>query len=523
MMTFNPEIQGNQFMPGTAAYTQANDLYATSTYGEEHDMNPGAILQPTSIEDIQNVVKYANSTGKPIAIRSGGHQYSGASSTGPNGIQLDLKPTFRQRKLDLQLIRDTINDKVYIKSSVSWTLSEFYDFLVDNEVFLPTGQCATVCLGGHVQTGGYGMLARSFGLLGDYIVELEIVDYSGNVVKITKETHPDLFYGFLGGSPGNMGVLTHFKVEVQEDRKYQGSKGLWMAFPYKPDTLKYLLDILVEKGEDPNLERSYDFNVNVLSRQTNLLDLFPGPESELKENLPNEIHDGKDHIADLFKFKYALIVVYAQWVNFGTDTYSPDLFDRIRSIPHFLKFGKETPEGYPMSKITSWWLFRSPREFPHPYVKRTQTTKSTTLSIDGWSDWFSGRIDEVLSEEDNGLWVSSQLQAMGGTNSMFWKNANNGTAYSWRDATLAGTWDIFYQDTQNKADEWQAENDKGSLIHFSKDDRRLLWGSYGDWDMKNVWQYYYDPKTYQKLQQIRKQADPKGIFTANPFCVEAAK
>ncbi|KAH8702786.1 hypothetical protein GQ44DRAFT_778467 [Phaeosphaeriaceae sp. PMI808] len=134
-MSIDSGFQGNQFSPGTAAYARANNLYATSTYGEERDMNPGQILQPTSIEDIRNAINHANRHGKPVAIRSGGHQYSGACSTGPNGIQLDLKPTFRRPKLDLQLIRDTHNDKVYIRSSVSWTLSEFYDFLLDNGVF----------------------------------------------------------------------------------------------------------------------------------------------------------------------------------------------------------------------------------------------------------------------------------------------------------------------------------------------------------------------------------------------------
>lgn len=523
-MNIDIGFQGNQFTPGTAAYERANKLYATTTYGVERDLNPGEILQPTGIEDIQNAVKYANHSGKSIAVRSGGHQYSGASSTGPDGVQLDLKPTFRRPKLDLQLIRDTVNDKVFIRSSVSWTLSEFYDFLLDNSVFVPTGQCATVCLGGHVQTGGYGMLARSFGLLGDYIVELEIVDHKGDVVKVTKATHPDLFYGFLGGSPGNLGVLTHFTVEVQEDRKHQDSKGLWKAFFYREDTLKALLDILVEKGQDPSFERNYDLTINVVSRQANLLDLFPGSESELKELLPNEVHDGGKNLADLLKFKYALIVVYAQWVNFGKDVYSPDLFNRIQNVPSFLPpFGKETPQGYPMSQITSWWLFRGDREFPYPYVKRTNMTESTTLSKDGWSGWFSGRINEVLSNKHNGLWVSSQLQVMGGTNSMFRKNADNGTAYSWRDATVGGTWDVFYQDTREEAEEWQDQNDRGSLTYFSRDDRRLLWGSYGDWNMKNVWRYYYEPVTYQKLQRIRKQADPKGVFTANPFCVEAAQ
>lgn len=236
-----------------------------------------------------------------------------------------------------------------------------------------------------------------------------------------------------------MGVLTHFTVEVQDDQKYQGSKGLLIAFHYKQDTLRALLDILVGKGEDPNFSRSYDFTVNIFSRQANLLNIFPGSEEELKQKLPDNIHDGKSNKADLLKFKYALIVVYAQWVNLGGDVYSPDLFNQIKSVPYDFKFDKEAPDQTPMSLITSCWLFRSPREFPYPYIKRTNTTKSTTLSKSGWSNWFSRRIDEVLSSKRNGLWVSSQLQVFGGTSSMFWQNANNGTAYCWRDATVGGT------------------------------------------------------------------------------------
>ena len=521
-MTITPGFKGNQFVPGSASYKRANNLYATSSYQQEHNMNPGEILQPTDTGDIQDVVNYATKVGKAIAIRSGGHQYSGASSTGPNNLQLDLKPTFRRPKIDLQLIRDPDNDKVYVRSSVSWTLSELYDFLLDNGVFMPTGQCSTVCLGGHIQTGGYGMLARSFGLLGDYIVELEIVDHTGSKVIVTKKDHPDLFYGFLGGSPGNMGVLTHFKVEVQEDCKHQGSKGLWVAFYYKKETLKSLLDILVEKAEDPNFDRNYDLGVNIVSRQLNLLDLFPGSEDELKDKLPDDVFDGEKHITDLLKFKYALSLVYVQWVNFGTNQFSPELFDRIKKVAKPV-LTKE-PENYPMSRIAAMWLFGGAREFPQPYVKRTKTTNSKSLKEDGWAHWFTNRIDEVLSKKGNGLWVSSQLQAMGGTNSMLRKNASDSTAYSWRDATVGGTWDVFYQDGKKEAAEnWQKENDKGTLVYFSKDDRRLLWGSYGDWDMKNVWQFYYEPKTYEKLQRIRKQADPNGTFTPNPFSVEKAK
>ncbi|KAF4954358.1 hypothetical protein FSARC_12155 [Fusarium sarcochroum] len=146
-----PNIQGNQFLSGTLSYQRADDLYATSTYGKLRDMNPAEILQPSSIEYI-------------------------------HGIQLDLKPTFRRPRVDLKATQE--GDEVYLRSSVSWSLAEMFAFLQEDGVFMPTGQCAEVYLGGHVQMGGCGMVARSFGLLEDYVRELDMVGHCGKAVVL---------------------------------------------------------------------------------------------------------------------------------------------------------------------------------------------------------------------------------------------------------------------------------------------------------------------------------------------------
>ena len=110
---------------------------------------------------------------------------------------------------------------------------------------------------------------------------------------------------------------------------------------------------------------------------------------------------------------------------------------------------------------------------------------------------------------------------------MFTRNAGNGTAYSWRDSTVVQTLDCFHWNSvKEAADSWQKENDEvgvGPGGIFSKEDRRVLWGSYGSFDLDSVRNTYYeDEAKYKRLMETRKRADPKGVFTPNTFAVKRA-
>lgn len=135
------EVTGNQFVAGTAQYPDWQYQYATSTHEVDHDMKPGLIVQPKGKEDIRRTIVYAKEHKKSIAIRTGGHQYSGASSTGASNIQLDLRSTFRAPD-DLAYFEK--GEKSYVHASVSWALREFSGFLGKHNVFVPHGQCAEV-------------------------------------------------------------------------------------------------------------------------------------------------------------------------------------------------------------------------------------------------------------------------------------------------------------------------------------------------------------------------------------------
>src|ERR1700722_3751791 len=189
-------ITGNQYTRGTQEYENNRYQYATSSYETENRMNPQLIIQPQNKNDIALALKYAKSQKIAVAIRTGGHQYSGASSTVAPNIQLDLGKTFRGAD-DRRFFE--ADGKAFVHTSVSWSLGEFSEFLKSHQIFVPHGQCINVHLGGHVQTGGYGQLGRSFGLLGDHVVSLEVVDHEGNSKEVTRDSDKDLFYAILGG------------------------------------------------------------------------------------------------------------------------------------------------------------------------------------------------------------------------------------------------------------------------------------------------------------------------------------
>lgn len=139
------------------------------------------------------------------------------------------------------------------------------------------------------------------------------------------------------------------------------------------------------------------------------------------------------------------------------------------------------------------------------------------------------RLALVMTPSDTDLyensWISCQISVFGGKKTKFFTNRDNGSSYSWRDSSVGCTIDLFHESASKEvAEKWQAENDKlfnGPKGTFSKQEKRVLWGSYGDWDLHRVWKCYYeDEEKYNRLRKARLAADPDGTFSPNPFAVK---
>jgi len=175
----------------------------------------------------------------------------------------------------------------------------------------------------------------------------------------------------------------------------------------------------------------------------------------------------------------------------------------------------------PMSELSEKWIYPLPCEYQnYPYfVKRVYSTKE--LVSNTWPEWMTDKISRVNNIECFKLCF--QVQFLGGKKSRFQQNKNK-NSMSWRDTTLGFAIDIFYKDPilSPAVDKFFEELDQevnGTKGVFSTEDRRVLWGSYGNKNMKEVYKYYHDEQTYKDLCTLKAKVDPKGVFSPNLFGV----
>jgi FAD/FMN-containing dehydrogenase len=164
------------------------------------DKYPALIVQPTGVADIQAAVAFAAAHSLLVAVKCGGHSFSGAS-TCDRGMQIDLS-AFRGVRVDPAAKR-------------AWVAGGTLLGQVDHEAMAhglvtPLGTVSHTGVGGLTTGGGFGRVARRFGLAVDNLASVDVVTADGQLRHASADENPDLFWGVRGGG-GNFGIVTSFE------------------------------------------------------------------------------------------------------------------------------------------------------------------------------------------------------------------------------------------------------------------------------------------------------------------------
>lgn len=165
---------------------------------------PLAIAFCENIEDVSSAIHWARSEKVPIRIRSGGHNYEGYS-VGDKVLVIDISPMN-----NIEIFEE--EKRVKIQGGV--TNSQFYNTVSKKNYPLPGGTCPSVGVSGYCLGRGWGLSARHLGLGCDSLVELEMVNFEGEIIVANELENSDLFWACRGAGGGNFGVIVSLTFEL---------------------------------------------------------------------------------------------------------------------------------------------------------------------------------------------------------------------------------------------------------------------------------------------------------------------
>lgn len=186
---------------------------------------PGAVVLPTSTEQVQAVVKLCHETGVPFVARGQGTGLSGGAMPHPDGVLIAL--TRMNRILDIDLPNRCITVEPGVMNlDVSKAVSD------EGYYYAPDPSSQVICsIGGNVAENSGGAHCLKYGFTVHHVLGVEAVLPDGDVVTLGGPAldAPGLdLLGVLVGSEGTLAVVT--KITLNLLRKPAAVKTLLAAF-----------------------------------------------------------------------------------------------------------------------------------------------------------------------------------------------------------------------------------------------------------------------------------------------------
>jgi FAD/FMN-containing dehydrogenase len=193
-------LRGQLLLSGNDGYDSARRVLNPAI-----DKHPALIVRPSGAADVATAVTFARERNLLVAVKCGGHSFSG-KSTCDGGLQIDLS-TMRGARVDRG------SQRAYVAGGS--LLGDLDHESMAQGLVTTAGTVSHTGVGGLSLGGGFGRLARKYGLALDNIKGVDIVTADGVLRHASAEENADLFWGIRGGG-GNFGVVTSFEFGLHE-------------------------------------------------------------------------------------------------------------------------------------------------------------------------------------------------------------------------------------------------------------------------------------------------------------------
>ena len=204
------QVKGRVITPQDADYDQVRQGHNLAI-----NHHPALILVPANASDMVAGVRYARTTGLPVAVQTTGH---GIPYPADRSL---LIVTTGMRGVDLNVEAQTVK----VEAGVIW--QDILDVLIPHGLVPLLGSSPHVGVVGYTLAGGIGYLGRKYGYAADSVVGIDIVTADGELCHVSETENSDLLWGLRGGT-GNFGVITNLEFKVYPVAQLYGGN---MTYP----------------------------------------------------------------------------------------------------------------------------------------------------------------------------------------------------------------------------------------------------------------------------------------------------
>ena len=224
-MTYFTSLLGERAVFGDGL----SEDYAHDEMTEYGHFAPEALLLPTSAQEVSGILRYCNEKNIAVTPRGAGTGLCGGCVPIHGGIVLSVEKMKRVLEVDVKNMTATLEPGIL--------LMELPKHLEGTGLFYPPDPGEkTATIGGNVMTNAGGMRAVRYGVTRDYVLGLEAVLPSGEIItlggKTVKNSSGYSLLHLLIGSEGTLAVVTGLTVKLIPEPRANVS----LLFPF--DDLK---------------------------------------------------------------------------------------------------------------------------------------------------------------------------------------------------------------------------------------------------------------------------------------------
>ncbi len=221
--------------------------YSHDETPEEYAHMPEVVITPTTTEQISEVMKLANKHLIPVTPRGAGSGLSGGAIPTFGGILLSVEKMNKVIEIDY--------DNMMIVVEPGLVTNEINGLVEDKGLFFAGYPMSllTCYIGGNIAENAGGGKAIKYGVTGQYIMGLEVVTRTGEIVELGGKNVKDVtgydIKKLMIGSEGTLGVITKAIIKLSPKPKF--ATDLLVLFEDVESAIKIVPTIISEGGIVP--------------------------------------------------------------------------------------------------------------------------------------------------------------------------------------------------------------------------------------------------------------------------------